>query len=334
MATPGIGFRRLGVDDLQQVFLWLIRPHVAKGYAAAPSGFMETVAKFGPRTREDNVVRAYVITIDGRDAGYIQAYDVASFADYASQLECEPGTTSVDLFIGEDDLVGRGLGPRVIDRFVDEVVLADPAVRACIAGPGEGNVAAIRAFEKAGFRRWKVLRSGEGEGECVMRRERDDASLRIAPIDLGRDAATCIAFRRDSFHASFGTDEGCDEEMGVDGSLYLARLRARMAQVPEGNCHVWHGDRIVGQTEMRFSDEPGVGYVNLFYLVPEWRHRGLGRMLHDHAVAVFTARGCKAIRLSVSRKNKRALAFYRRLGWKRLGFRPHKEAVDLMELAL
>lgn len=329
-----IGFRRLVAEDLQQVFLWLIRPHVAKGYADAPGSFMETVAKFGPRTRDDNVVHAYVVSVDGRDAGYIQAYDVADFADYAGSLDCEAGVTSVDLFIGEEDLVGRGVGSRIIGRFVDEVVLADASVRACIAGPGEGNRAAIRAFEKAGFRRWKTLRTGEGEGECVMRRDRDDGALRIAPIDLERDAATCIAFRRDSFHASFGTHEGCDEEMGADGALYLAKLRARMAQVPEGNCHVWHGGRIVGQTEMRFADDPGVGYVNLFYLVPEWRHRGVGRVLHDHAVSVFTARGCKAIRLSVSRSNDRALAFYRRLGWKRKGFRPHKEAVDVMELAL
>jgi ribosomal protein S18 acetylase RimI-like enzyme len=329
-----IAFRRLAADDLQQVFLWLIRPHVAKGYAAAPGSFMEVVAKFGPRTRDDNVVRAYMFSVDGRDAGYIQAYDVAAFGEYAESLACEAGTACMDLFIGEEDLAGRGIGPRVIDRFVNEVVLADAGVRACIAGPGEGNRAAIRAFEKAGFRRWKTLRTGEGEGECVMRRERDAAGIRIAPIDLERDAATCIAFRRDSFHASFGTHEGCDEEMGADGSLYLAKLRARMAQVPEGNCHVWHGDTIVGQTEMRFADVPGAGYVNLFYLVPEWRHRGLGRLLHDHAVAVFTARGCGSIRLSVSRSNERALAFYRRLGWKRLGFRPHKEAVDVMELAL
>jgi len=329
-----IGFRRLGVEDLQQVFLWLIRPHVAKGYAAAPSSFMEVVAKFGPRASDDNVVRAYVVTLDGRDAGYIQAYDVAAFPEYARSLESGAGTSSMDLFIGEEDLVRRGLGPRVIGRFVDEVVLADARVMTCIAGPGEGNIAAIRAFEKAGFRRWKRLASGAAEAECVMRRDRDEPGLRIAPIDLERDAATCIAFRRDSFHASFGTHEGCDDEMGADGSLYLAKLRARMAQVPEGNCHVWHGDRIVGQTEMRFADDPGVGYVNLFYLLPEWRHRGLGRLLHDHAVAVFAARGCRAIRLSVSRSNERALAFYRRLGWKRLGLRPHKEAVDVMELPL
>ena len=328
-----IAFRPLAPDDLQQVFLWLIRPHVVRGYAPAPSSFMEVVAKYGPRTVAGNVVKAYIVTIDGRDAGYIQAYDVAAFPDYAALVGCAQGTASVDLLIGEPDFLHRGMGGRVIDRFVKQVVFADAAVRACIGGPAEGNLASVRAFEKAGFRRWKAVRNGDAPAECVLLRSRD-ADLRIAPIDLARDAATCIAFRRDSFQVSFGTREGCDEEMGADGSLYLEKLRKRMAQVPEGNAHIWHGDRIVGQTEMRLAAEPSVGYVNLFYLVPEWRHRGAGRVLHDHAVRVFSERGMRAIRLSVARANEGALAFYRRLGWRRIGARPHKEAVDVMEIAL
>jgi len=328
-----ISFRRLSADDLQQVFLWLIRPHVTRGYAAPPSSFMEMVAKYGPRTSDANVVKSYVFTVDGRDAGYIQAYDVASFPEYAALVGRGEGTTAIDLFIGEPEFLHRGVGTRVIDRFVNEIVLASPAVRACAASPAEGNLESLRAFEKAGFRRWKVVRDGEKPAECVMLRERDP-DIAIAPIDLDRDAATCIAFRRDSFEVSFGSRAGCDDEMGADGSLYLAKLRDRMAKVPEGNAHVWHEGRIVGQTEMRFSDEPSTGYVNFFYLVPEWRHRGAGRILHDHAVKVFSDRGMRAIRLSVSRTNEAALAFYRRLGWRRLGARPHKEAMDLMEFPL
>ncbi|MGZ5659956.1 MAG: GNAT family N-acetyltransferase [Usitatibacter sp.] len=328
-----IGFRRLGAEDLQQVFLWLIRPHVARGYAAAPSSFMEVVAKFGPRTRDDNVVRAFIVTVGGRDAGYIQAYDAGSFPDYAARCGCAAGTWCVDVFIGEPDFLHRGLGARAIDRFVREVVFAVGA-QACIAGPGEGSLAAIGAFERAGFRRWKLIASGEGEPECVLRRDRDPEGVRIAPIELPRDAATCVAFRRDSYLASFGSLDGIEAEMGADGALYLEKLRRRMAEVPEGNSHVWHEDRIVGQTEMRHAQEEGVGYVNLFYLVPEWRHRGVGRMLHDHAVRVFEARGMRAIRLSVSHRNADAEAFYRRLGWKRIGTRPNKETMDILELRL
>jgi RimJ/RimL family protein N-acetyltransferase len=332
---PRIEFRRFGPDDLQQVFLWLLRPHVVRGYAPAPDSFMEMVAKFGPRTRDDNAVRAFMICVDGHDAGYIQAYDVAAFDDYAAMTGAGAGTACIDFFIGEDADLGRGLAGRVIDRFLNEVVFADPAVQACIAGPGEGNKEAIRALEKAGFRRWKMVRIKEGqEAECVMRRDRDAQGLRIAPIDLARDSAACIAFRRDSFFESFGTHDGVEAEMGADGGLYLEKLGKRMSEVPEGNSHLWHGDRIIGQTEMRLSDEPGMGYVNLFYLVPEWRGKGLGRLLHEHAVQVFAARGLRGIRLSVSHTNEHAMRFYRRLGWKRVGFRANKETMEILELAL
>ena len=331
---PSIAFRPFVADDLQQVFLWLIRPHVARGYAKPPNSFMEAVAKYGPRTAPGNAVRAYIVNIDGKDLGYAQVYDVASFDDYAARLDGEAGLACMDLFLGEESVLGNNVGPRVIQRFVKEIVFADPTARACVAGPGEGNVAAIRAFEKAGFRRWRMLRTEGQEPECVMRRDRDDAQLRIVPIELERDAQACIDFRRDSYYASFGTGEGCDAEMGRDGQLYLEKLRKRMAQVPEGNAHVWHGDQLIGQTEMRLEPEPDIGYVNLFYLRPEWRKRGLGWRLHEHAVDVFTRRGMRAMHLSVSRTNEPAIAFYRRLGWRRVGFRPNKETMEILEFKL
>ena len=120
--------------------------------------------------------------------------------------------------------------------------------------------------------------------------------------------------------------------MGPDSARYLESLRARIAQVPEGNSHLWDGERIVGQTEMRFIDgEPGVGYVNLFYLLPEFRGRGLGRMLHEHAVAVFGRLGRQRLRLSVSTQNTAAIAFYRKLGWVTVGTRPNREPMEILE---
>jgi aminoglycoside 6'-N-acetyltransferase len=169
---PAIAFRRLAVDDLQQVFLWLLQPHVARGYAPAPSSFMEVVAKYGPRTRDDNVVKAYLFSVDGREAGYIQAYDLAHFPDYVAQIGSGAG-------VGDEKLIGWGLGSRVLRQFVDEVVFAGEGIGACVAGPTEGNLASIRAFEKAGFTRWKIVKPPEGESECVMRRERDKPPVRV-----------------------------------------------------------------------------------------------------------------------------------------------------------
>jgi ribosomal protein S18 acetylase RimI-like enzyme len=327
-----IAFRALGAGDLQQVFLWLGRPHVSKWYAPAPSSYAEVAAKYGPRTQPGNAVRAFVVTLDGADVGYIQTYPVDRFPEYAGELGCGPGTAGMDLFIADPWRMNHGLGSSVVRRFVDEVVFAEPDVAACIAGPSEGNAASIRAFEKAGFTRWKRVRAEGAEPECVLRRERPAFRLRISPIDLARHAAECIAFRRDAYVASFGTPAGIEEEMGADNALYLDSLTARIGQVPEGNSHLWDGERIVGQTEMRLVDgEPRVGYVNLFYLLPEFRGRGLGRMLHEHAVGVFERLGRRTLRLSVSTQNAAAIAFYRKLGWVTVGTRPNREPMEIME---
>jgi RimJ/RimL family protein N-acetyltransferase len=169
---PTIAFRALHIDDMLQLFLWLLRPHVCKWYAPAPSSFVEVMAKYGPRTAPGNVVRAYIIEVDGAPAGYIQTYAVRDFPDYAAALECGDGVAAVDLFLGEEAMLHHGLGASVVERFVDDVVFAQPGVRACVADPAEGNTASIRAFEKAGFTRWKALRPADGEPGCVLRKDR------------------------------------------------------------------------------------------------------------------------------------------------------------------
>ena len=327
-----IAFRTLGPADLQQVFLWLCRPHVIKWYAPAPSSFAEVVAKYSPRTQPGNAVRAFVVTLDGAEVGYIQYYPIAQFPDYAAELGCSPGAAGMDLFLADAWRMNHGLGSAVVRRFVEDVVFGQPGVDECLAGPSEGNAASIRAFEKAGFARWKLARPGAGDPECVMRRMRAASTFTLAPIDLERHAGDCVAFRRDAYAASFGSLAGIDEEMGAGNARYLASLRERMAEVPEGNAHLWHGGRIVGQTEMRFvAADPGVGYVNLFYVLPEFRGQGLGRMLHCHAVAVFERLGRRRLRLSVSTQNAAAIAFYRKLGWITVGTRPNREPMEIME---
>ena len=167
-----IAFRPLSIDDMQPLFLWLLRPHVAKWYAPPPATFAEVVAKYGPRTARESPVRAYMIVVDGREIGYIQCYPMELFPDYAAQLGCEGGVVGMDLFIGDENFLGWGLGTSAIGRFVKEVALSPPHIPACIAGPLEGNVASIRAFSKAGFRPWKIARNDRGERESVLRLDR------------------------------------------------------------------------------------------------------------------------------------------------------------------
>jgi ribosomal protein S18 acetylase RimI-like enzyme len=332
--VPRIGFRPLAESDFPLLFKWLSRPHVRRWYAPEPRSFMELLARYGPRARADSVVEAFVIEVDGADAGYIQKYDIAHFGDYRRLLglEDESGVAGMDLFIGDEWRTGGGLGSLAIGRFFAQRVLADASVRACVAGPHEANAGSIRAFEKAGFRRWKAVANERGERECVLRRERDTARCRVAPIQW-RDAGTCVRLRREMYVASFGSEDGLEEEMGPDNALYLEQLRLRMAQMPQGNVHLWREGEIVGQLEMRLlEDEDDVAYLSLIHVAREWRGQGLGKQLHAHAMRVSRELGKRAMRLSVSQRNGAALDFYRGLGWVVAGARPNRLPMTIMEI--
>jgi ribosomal protein S18 acetylase RimI-like enzyme len=154
--------------------------------------------------------------------------------------------------------------------------------------------------------------------------------LSFRTIELERDAQTAVAFRRDSYLCSFGTDAAFGD---VEG--YLAWLRDRIARQPLGQVHVWRGRQIVGQLEMLVqATVPARGYINLFYLAPEWRGRGLGAALHQYALEFTRNGGASVARLSVSPSNARALAYYRKHAWRDLGPRPDDASLLLMELSL
>jgi aminoglycoside 6'-N-acetyltransferase len=94
-------------------------------------------------------VRASIIEIDGRAAGYLQSYDPHAEADHPYQDQ-PIGTLGIDQFIGEADLVGRGHGSALIDKFA-RARFAEGVPR-IVTDPNPANQRAIRAYAKAGFR--------------------------------------------------------------------------------------------------------------------------------------------------------------------------------------
>ena len=140
--------------------------------------------------------------------------------------------------------------------------------------------------------------------------------FRFAPIDLARDIELCIRFREDSYICSFGDAAQFhgEDNSGVDH--YRKFLSDRLANDPESCQHVWLGERIVGQLEFgKVRLDPSIGYVNLFYLIPELRGQGHGAALDERAQAFFLARNLRRARLSVSVQNASAWRFYRKHGW-------------------
>ena len=158
-----------------------------------------------------------------------------------------------------------------------------------------------------------------------------ESELVLAPIDLDSTVELVVRFRADSFACSFGSDERFYESDGKGHERYLIWLQKRMEEMPGSCVHVWRDNEIIGQMEMgRFREEPKVGYVYLYYLLPAFRNRGFGADLDRYATAYLTHQGFLSARLNASPTNLQAMRFYLKNGWIDLGPRAgHPEVHDM-----
>lgn len=76
----------------------------------------------------------------------------------------------------------------------------------------------------------------------------------------------------------------------------------------------------IGQLELIIRECEGkkIGYVNLYYLIPEKRGLGLGNELHLYALKFFKGFGVNEYHLRVSPGNRRARSFYLKNGMEKV----------------
>ena len=155
------------------MFEWLRREHVRRWWDEHES-YDDVARHYLPAIEGRRAVDLYLILLDGRPVGFIQKYLLVDHADFAALVGLGAGVAGVDLFVGEEELTGKGLGTEVLRAFVRDVVFAEPATIACIADPDVRNAASLRAFEKAGFRRvGEFLDPEDGQLHAVVRLDRE-----------------------------------------------------------------------------------------------------------------------------------------------------------------
>lgn len=145
-----IEFRPLGEKDLRQLHEWLQREHVKRWWRDSRT-YDETVAHYTPSVRGEEPTDHYVIVFDGREIGMIETYLVSDHPEWEAIVHQGHGVAGVDLLLGEEEVIGRGVGPEVLRAFARDIVFARVEVRALVATVDEENRRSWRAFEKAGF---------------------------------------------------------------------------------------------------------------------------------------------------------------------------------------
>ena len=110
--------------------------------------------------------------MDGRAVGFIQSYNaVESHGDGWWLDEHDPGVYGIDQFIADAADLGRGIGSAMVAAFV-RTLFENRAVTRVQTDPSPVNLRAIRAYEKAGFRAAREIKTPDGAA-LVMYCERE-----------------------------------------------------------------------------------------------------------------------------------------------------------------
>lgn len=120
-------------------------------------------------------------------------------------------------------------------------------------------------------------------------------------------------FRKDAHIVSYGNDQGFDKDAYINFALKGAE------KFPEGFVLVLLNGKAIGQMELQIKQNgKNFGFINLFYLVPEYRGKGFSHYLNEYATNYFKENDCSYCLLRVERNNHRAIRFYEKSGFQRL----------------
>ncbi|MFC2028586.1 GNAT family N-acetyltransferase [Chloroflexota bacterium] len=165
-----MAFRKLQLDDLELLHAWLNTPHVSRWYGCKLPTYEQVFQKYAPRIKGQIPTQTYLILVDETPIGYIQTYRMSDHPEYNAHVEADEHTAGLDLFIGQADLIHKGFGTAILTRFLADVVFKDQSISSCVVGPEPDNLAAIRCYEKVGFRYYRTIHQpSEPQGEILMR---------------------------------------------------------------------------------------------------------------------------------------------------------------------
>jgi aminoglycoside 6'-N-acetyltransferase len=163
-------------SDYELLSRWLSDDRVLEFYEGRdnPLSVEGAREKYGPRSRGEAAVVSCVLQLEGNPIGYLQFYRTDDFDEWRTLigLDPDPRRYSIDIFIGEPELWDRGLGTRAL-RSVLAHLFGERDASAVVITPFAWNERAIRCYEKAGFRKVRLmpqveLHEGKLQDEWLM----------------------------------------------------------------------------------------------------------------------------------------------------------------------
>ena len=153
-------FRPMIAADLPLIRRWLGEAQVRQWWGDPDEQFALVSGDL-----DEPAMDQFIVLVEGRALGYLQCYSLTEWnAGFGQQPE---GTRGIDLFIGEGTMIACGHGSRLIRKFVDERLRE--GLPRMVTDPDPLNARAVRAYEKAGFARDRMVDTPDGRALLMVR---------------------------------------------------------------------------------------------------------------------------------------------------------------------
>jgi RimJ/RimL family protein N-acetyltransferase len=153
-----IKFRRLTLQDLPLMYDWIRNDRFVNRFWAynKKEPYEKVTKEFSDYINRVEPTDPYLILYNDTPIGYIQTFNWSDYPEFEKYVDLT-NSASLDLFIGEEEYRNKGLGTKILSRFLSQFVFSNESVDRCIINPEVNNSIAIRAYEKVGFQIIKMV---------------------------------------------------------------------------------------------------------------------------------------------------------------------------------
>ncbi len=158
MKNKYISFRNLSEQDFPLLLKWLETPHVKTWWDnevvwtldKITQKYSSYVNQYKIENGKKKSIFAFIIVLDEQSIGYIQYYDAYDFLCVPANKAFDfQRSAAIDFYLGEESILGQGLGSVALKQFVQNIVFQQ--FDTALVTPDIKNVSAIACYQKAGF---------------------------------------------------------------------------------------------------------------------------------------------------------------------------------------
>lgn len=153
-------------QDLKTLHHWLSKPHVSKFWGEVKPWVV--FLQESQKSIESDMCSQFMVSHIDEPFAFIQYY-WANKVGNGWWPGYKDDVVGIDLYIGEEQYLGKGHGNLLIQDFIKKIVPKEP-ISQIICDPRPDNLQAIRCYQRSGFLAQKQITTPDGVALLMSRK--------------------------------------------------------------------------------------------------------------------------------------------------------------------